>query len=318
MYVRFWGVRGSHPTPITPEEIRRKITAVVRRVRPEDLSSAESRERFLARLPDWLFGTTGGNTPCLECRPADGSAIIFDAGTGIQRYSNLIRGDKSRPKVFHIFFTHFHYDHVQGLPFFVPAYIPDTELHFYSPIPELREILLRHMEHPFFPIRMDEKMTKRMHFHVLTDRELTIGSSRIRWHELNHPGRAFAYKVTETGPHGDKSFVYCTDTELSPEDFEMTAENRNMFDGADVLVLDTMYTLGEAIEKYTWGHSSFSLGVEFATTWHVKSLYLFHHEPLYDDKKLDQNLTAARWYANRLGNSGLSVQLSREGDALEL
>ncbi len=314
MKVRFWGVRGSHPTPVTPDEIRRKIAAVVRRVRPYDLKNADSRERFLARLPEWLFGTTGGNTPCVECLLSDDTMLVFGAGTGIQRLSTALRASKQRRKVFHIFFSHFHYDHVQGLPFFVPAYIPDTELHFYSPIPELEQILRKHMVHPFFPIRMEDKMTKRMHFHVFSEPEIQIGSARIQTHELNHPGRAFAYKVTE----GERSFVYCTDTELSSEDFEMNTLNRNMFHGADVLVLDTMYTLGEAIEKYSWGHSSFSLGVEFATTWQVKALYLFHHEPLYDDKKLDHNLTAARWYANRLGNSGLSIELAREGDSIHL
>ena len=309
MRVKFWGVRGSHPRPLTPEDIRNKITAVVERIRGDDLVNVESKRRFLANLPNWLFGTPGGNTPCVEVNVPRTPPILLDAGTGIQSYSANLGKGIHRPKQYHIFFTHFHYDHVQGLPFFSGLFHPQSEVHFYSPVEELEEILLGHMVHPYFPIRLDSEFTSNLHFHVLRDGPVRIGKAEISWRALNHPGGAFGYRIQ----HGQKAIVYATDIELLETDFHRTPENIAFFGNADCLIMDTQYTLGEAIQKYNWGHTSFSHGVEFAGAWGFKQLYLFHHEPLYDDKKLHGNLQSARWYAERIGRDALAVDLAEEG-----
>ena len=108
MKVCFWGVRGSLPVPLTPEQIRRKIAAVMQRVQPKDLVSQESRERFLGRLPEELFGCIGGNTTCLEVDQGGPAAIVVDAGTGIRELGLDIDRRLARVKSFHIFLTHFH------------------------------------------------------------------------------------------------------------------------------------------------------------------------------------------------------------------
>ena len=309
MKVRIWGARGSRPTPLHAEQVRSKISSVVQRIRPRDIVSPAARERFLASLPPWLFGTVGGNTACLEITPRRGPAIIIDAGSGIAELSAALGRRLEPPREFHLFFTHFHYDHVQGLPFFAPAYNPKCSVHFYSPDERLRSILSAHMRHPYFPVTMEEKMRGRLHFHRLSGTQTRIGTLVIRHHELNHPGRGWGYRIEEDG----KVFVHASDVELLQSDFERTAANVAFFNKPDALILDTQYTLGEAIEKFNWGHSSFSLGVDFATAWNAKRLYLFHHEPLYSDAKIHKNLQLARWYAQRLGNLDLKVYLSDEG-----
>lgn len=314
MKVTIWGARGSHPTPLTPTQVKSKISTVLGRLRPEDLRSNESKERFLGALPEWLFGTVGGNTPCVEIVPRSDDRVIIDAGTGLVRFGDAFLSGGDSPPIFHILFTHFHYDHLQGLPFFVPAYIPKAELHFYSPLPEIESIVTGQMRHPYFPVTMEDKMTDSIHFHHLKKEEFTIGGARIRWREINHPGRAFAYRIDD----GERSFCHCSDVELLERDFDRTPKNSAFFQDLDLLVLDTQYTLGEAIDKYNWGHSSFSLGVDFASAWNVKRLMLFHHEPKYDDKKLFHNLNSARWYARTLGNYRLEVDLPIEGDTIEL
>jgi ribonuclease BN (tRNA processing enzyme) len=136
----------------------------------------------------------------------------------------------------------------------------------------------------------------------------------VRYRALNHPGGCYSYRVEEKG----RSVVYATDTELTEADFQKTPENIAYFEGVDALILDTQYTLGEAIEKYNWGHSSFSLAADFAATWGIRRLILFHHDPAYSDRKIQSILQNAAWYIERLQGRGIQVILAREGLELEV
>ncbi|MCX7656932.1 MAG: MBL fold metallo-hydrolase [Treponemataceae bacterium] len=312
MQIRFWGVRGSLPAPPAPQQIKNKISAIIERITPDDIQDPTSKERFLSRLPPWLFGTVGGNTPCLEVRTHDGSLIIFDAGTGIRELGIALSKEMQKPSVCHIFFSHLHWDHIQGLPFFGPAYNPSMELHFYSPHEELEAALHHQMKPPSFPITM-ESMGAKKFFHHLTE-PVSLAHTTVSYKKMNHPGASYAYLVDD----GLHRFLYATDTELSADDFQRTDENAAFFGGVDVLVIDAQYTLGEAIEKYNWGHSAFSLAVDFASNWGIANLYLFHHDPTYDDKKLYNILQNARWYVERMAITGVQVHLATEGLTITL
>jgi len=314
MKIRFWGVRGSIPTPLTPNEIRRKISAVIERVTPQDLVSPEAKERFLAHLPPNLFGTTGGNTTSVEVRLKDGGIIIFDAGTGIFRFGNSVAKEQPTPRVFHLFFTHFHWDHIQGFPFFTPpAFDKRCTIHIYSPIENVEQILREQMKQPYFPITLDT-MQADIQFHHITEPSIPIGSATVRWRQMQHPGKSFAYRVEDS----EGAFIFATDTELRDGDFARTEENRSFFNGVDILTIDSQYTLDEAIEKYDWGHSSYSLAVDFATEWDINTLVLFHHEPLYNDNKMFSIAKSAGWYKSHIGKNNVKILLAQEGLELSL
>jgi len=324
MRVRFWGVRGSLASPQLPSLIKSKISAVVERITPDDLKSPESRERFLAGLPPWLFGTVGGNTPCVSVQldsdahsaqaklpPAakqptpPNPLLIFDAGTGIRELAASMMKLKQHP-VYHLFLSHFHWDHIVGLPFFNPAYNPSVQLNFYSPFANLEQALHGQMTQPYFPIPMDA-MACRKEFKFLSA-PIHINGAEISFRKMNHPGGSYSYKVND----GKRVFIYSTDSELSSSDFQKTKENAAYFSGADLLVIDSQYTLGEAIEKYNWGHSAFSMAVDFAANWNIKHVVLFHHDPTYDDQKLLTILQSAKWYIERLNITDLNVSLAME------
>ncbi|MFW6312452.1 MAG: MBL fold metallo-hydrolase [Spirochaetota bacterium] len=309
MKVRFWGVRGSIPAPVTPDEIRRKIASVVQRIRPEDLRSPTTREQFLASLPPWLFGTYGGNSACIEIRLDDNSCIILDGGSGIRALAESLAHELRPVTEFHIFITHFHYDHLQGFPFFAPAYNPAVSITFYSPVKGFEEIVVNHMKPPYFPVTMRDTMASNYRFVVLDEEKVAIGPGVVSWRRHKHPGGAVAYRIEDAGG----AFIFNTDAELQESDFQKTPENKAFYGGVEMIILDSQYTLGEAIEKYDWGHSSFSLGVDFVTAWNIGRLYLYHHDPLYDDRRLYKNLQSARWYARNLGNTDLQVYISEEG-----
>lgn len=311
MQVRFWGVRGSLPAPLLPSQLKSKISTILARVTPDDLQSPESRERFLAGLPSWLFGTVGGNTPCISVRNAD-EFMIFDCGSGLRELGMFYAAEKPKPTQYHIFLSHFHWDHLHGLPFFNPAYDPSVKIDFYSPVQNLENALIGQMTSPYFPVHM-ESMGSKKTFHHITGR-INMQTVTIDFKKMNHPGDSFSYLVTE----GGKRFIYATDTELSTADFMKNNENTQFFQDADLIVIDCQYTLGEAIDKYNWGHSAFSLAVDFAANWGIKHLVMFHHDPTYNDHKLHNMLQSARWYMERMNIKGIELTLAQEGLEIEL
>jgi phosphoribosyl 1,2-cyclic phosphodiesterase len=308
MNIHFWGVRGSIPTPTPPSRIKSKISAIIEQITPEDVASAESRERFLAGLPPWLFGTVGGNSPCVSVNFDDGDeCIIFDCGSGIREMGTAQATEKRKFNKFHIFFSHFHWDHIQGLPFFGPAYNPSNSIDFYSPMHSLQDILGGQMVHPYFPVQMNA-MGANKTFHFM-EKDVYVSGHSISFKKMNHPGDSFAYCVKENG----KRFIYATDTELTSGDFIKNDENTAFFQNADMIVIDCQYTLGEAIDKYNWGHSAFSLAVDFVANWSIKHMVMFHHDPTYDDNKLYGILQSARWYLERMNIKGIELTLAFEG-----
>lgn len=311
MKIHFWGVRGSLPTPITPEQIQSKIMAVIQRIQPSDLKDGESRARFAANLPEWLMGTAGGNTPCVQLQDGD-TEIILDAGTGIRvlgKNPSCINSNH-----FNLFFSHFHWDHIQGLPFFDQAYNPATVFDIYTPVENAEELLREQMKQPFYPVQF-EAFTKNFNFHKITPGEkFTIDGLTVNSCTMSHPGLSHSYSFEKDG----KKFVYATDVELKTKDFSTTPNTEAVFKDADVIILDSQYTVEEAYRKENWGHSAFCYAVDFAVHWNIKKIFLFHHEPTYDDRKLDGILNSARWYANYINHSNIQIELAREGVEITL
>ncbi len=308
MKVHFWGVRGSIPTPLSSFQIQRKISSVVQRIQPRDLLNQKTRELFIASLPGNLYGTIGGNTTCVEVRLDDDTIIIFDAGSGICRLGADLVQKNDHIREYHLFFTHFHWDHIQGLPFFSPqVYDFRCRINFYSPVRNFKGILQNQMRPPYFPVTLDV-FHKNISFHELQHGSLQIGNATVSWRKMKHPGGVYSYKIEENG----KTLIFSTDTELRDTDFEKNEKNVRYFDKVNTLILDGQYTLDEAIEKYDWGHSSYSLGVDFASAWNIRNLVLFHHEPLYDDNKMYSILQSANWYKQYQKNSRMTVSLAQE------
>ncbi len=313
MKVKFWGVRGSIPTPPSPEQIQRKIAAVVQRIRPNDLRDARSRERFLASLPSYLFGTVGGNTTCVEVRTASGKPLILDGGSGLREMGLFLERTRDPAREFHIFFSHFHWDHLQGIPFFGPAWVKGNRISFASPMEGIETVLRGQMRPPFFPVTMDA-MQADLRFARLSGEMVKAGGAEVYWKQMNHPGTSYAYKIVEN----DKSVVFATDSEVTDQEFQGREENRKFFGRADLLILDSQYTLEESFTKFDFGHTSYTMAVNLAVEWQVKNLVLFHHEPRYDDRKVFGILRRARWHLGQLGTAGLSILTAQEGLELEV
>lgn len=320
MLIHFWGVRGSIPTPLTPQQIQSKIMAAIQRATPQDLESLESRSKFVSSLPNWIFGTTGGNTACVEIK-SENNELLFDAGSGIRCYgkSNKVPEDKH----FNLFFSHFHWDHIQGFPFFDHAFNPETQFDIYSPWENAETIFRNQVIEPYSPPSVSKSITKKLNFYsVEPGKSFFIDDIKVDCCKMNHPGDSYSYSFEVAG----RKVVYATDVELDGVELNdnsncYSKENANMkavFENADVVILDSQYTVEEAALKKNWGHTAFCYAIDFAIKWNIKSIYLFHHEPMYDDKKLNSILQAARWYAQYINHSDIKIYLAKEGHEIKL
>jgi len=251
MRIKMWGVRGSIPTP------------------------GPSTVEF------------GGNTSCYEVRCGD-TLVILDGGTGLR----LLGQDLLRQMPFEawMFFSHVHWDHIQGFPFFDPAFVKGNEIHLYggnNVTRTLEETLAGQMDHPSFPVHLAD-MAAKMTFNDLAEGqslEIDDGAGskvKISTGRGNHPNGVWLYRVE----HAGKAIVYATDTEHSKE---LDANVVKIASGADVLIYDSQYTpeeyegKGGKGSKMGWGHSTFTAATEIAKAAKVKKLLLFHHDPLQSD-----------------------------------
>ncbi len=341
MKVRFWGVRGSIPTPLTPREVQNRVTAIIQRLTPKDVETDEARAKFIAALPDWLFTTVGGNTSCVEVETSEGARLIFDAGSGLRELGNdLVKRENYKTnRVYHLFLSHFHWDHIQGLPFFGPAYDPENTFIVHSIRKTCKEFLENQMAQPYFPVQMfsERGLKAKFQFHLITNDEpsFKIGNATIEWHRVRHPGGSISYSVsdftsTDEGSTNQKKiskksdsvqlktkptkkFIYSTDAQLRPKDLVDTDENIRFYRNTDLMAVDSQYTLQDSIEKDGWGHSTFSMAVDFAIKWKVKKILLFHHEPTYNDKTVFGIKTSAEQYRDYRGAGFPEIDLAQEG-----
>ena len=249
MHIRFWGVRGSIATP------------------------GKETVRY------------GGDTACIEIRCGK-EILILDAGSGIRKLGNEIL--KEKPQHINILFSHFHWDHIQGFPFFAPLFNKEYSITLVGERKKnftLEQLFTAQLMLPYFPISLAELDAKISFREVSKDDSIVINNVTIKIARLNHPGGCIGYRIEYDG----KSFVYATDTEHS------SSIDKSLFElslNADVLVYDSNYTEDEysgkiGSSKSGWGHSTWNQGIKIAKAAKVKKFILFHHDPTHDDKFMD-------------------------------
>ncbi len=298
-YLRFWGVRGSYSAP------------------------------FASHLD------VGGNTSCVEIR-ADGHLLVCDAGTGIIPFGqHLMQQDGIREML--IILTHYHWDHVCGLPFFLPAFAEDWHLNFFGPgqnASEIKRHVSAQMRAPYFPVSTET-------WHAAVDYlqppggNLEHGPFRISYQNVHHPGITYGYRINLNG----KTIVYISDNEclflnksIEQRYQEFNSEEQRLYDsmkreeydsalqfmqGADILIHDAQYTPEDYEKKRGWGHSCYIDTVNSAIDAGVGQLYLYHHDPNYDDARINAiHQDCLRIIGER--RSALDCHIAREGLTLDL
>ncbi|MBO93471.1 MAG: hypothetical protein CMI32_01045 [Opitutales bacterium] len=287
MKVKFWGTRGSIPAPLTAEVVREKVVQSLMEARGKELRSEVQIRQFVEEdLPFHLTGTYGGNTPCVEIGSyAKNETVLCDGGSGLREFGvQFFNGPEAKePHVFHFFISHMHYDHLQGIPFFGPGYVPNNKLVFHGCHKDMERALHEQMKPPYFPVTFDE-MKSSVSFEVHPPGEaIEVAGLRVLPIEQDHPGTSYGYRFE----HDGKSIVYSTDAEHRANAHRKDYPFLDFIRNADLLIFDAPYSFSVAGgAREDWGHSSNVTGVDFASRAQVKHLALFHHDPSGTDKAL--------------------------------
>nr|CAA6821271.1 MAG: Metal-dependent hydrolases of the beta-lactamase superfamily I [uncultured Thiotrichaceae bacterium] len=254
----------------------------------------------------------GGNTACIYVEGID-SHLIFDAGTGIRLLGEEILQDM-RPV--YLFFSHYHWDHIQGFPFFKPAYQKDRELYLLSDhLPESPKSILEQMADPHFPVPV-EYLKATVQVLPINETGIDIGELTVTTLASNHPGGGCAYRIDSA--HG--SFAYITDNELFPPQKPTTAYEHwpEFLRNIDLLIHDAMYLEEEREMIHGWGHSLIPQVLQLAVDVRAKNLVLFHHDPSRTDAQLDQIAQDSKEWMKQQQDFQSKVFLAREGDCYYL
>jgi phosphoribosyl 1,2-cyclic phosphodiesterase len=232
----------------------------------------------------------GGNTSCVEVRLDNGTVIIFDAGTGIRGLGNMLLAQSGVVRAY-LFLSHMHWDHIQGLPFFAPAYVGGTELCILGPRVgplSLEQSICDQMRSPYFPVPM-HAMGAAIRFVELAEGSLfALPGATVEVGVLNHPGGSLGYRLMADG----KVLVYATDNEpfgdaMVSRHLTQPSTLPHLARQADWLIQDAQYTPEEYPQHLGWGHSTYLDALRLAQQAHVKHLALYHHDPSHSDTAID-------------------------------
>lgn len=294
MKVRFWGVRGSIASP-GPKTVR-----------------------------------YGGNTTCIEIRTDNNELIILDAGTGIFPLSQTLLAEL--PVTANVLITHSHWDHIQGLPFFIPNFIPGNTLRLhggFDPVSGkgIEQVMSVQLQYSYFPVREAEMKARIEYVTLAPEQSIQIGSATVTPYLLNHPVIDFGYRIESNG----KSVFFTGDHEppyniYEPEDdgyaeYQVFVDEKakaieDAIRGVDVFIADCSYTDAEYPAKKGWGHGTFSSSIASAHAAATKVLFCTHHEPTRSDDALEVAFQSAL-ETNASIARGMDIRLAREGDVYD-
>ncbi|MBT7608618.1 MAG: MBL fold metallo-hydrolase [Bacteriovoracaceae bacterium] len=323
MEVKLHGVRGSLPTPMPPKEVETRIKEIFDLFFESGLDGKEHLDMFLSTLPNYCYGGFGGNSTCIEVK-SESSKIILDGGTGLRHSVEdfFKEGAGEGKAIVHLVLTHFHWDHLMGIPFFSPIYIPGNEINFYAVQPELQEVIRALFKKPFFPVPY-ETLAAKINFHQLSPRSpKVIGDIKLTPYQLDHPDPCWGFKIENK----NKTYAHCVDTEAIRLTREELGDDLPLYQNVDLMLFDAQYSYEEAQEKLNWGHASAPKGLELALREKVKEIIFTHHDPLAKDEhitklsKLAENFFERPETATQLKENKQTLRwaIAREGMVIKL
>ena len=270
--------------------MREKIIAALVKGAHRGLDSPEKAAAFCERELSFAESATfGGNSSCVQIETGGPEYLLCDLGSGAREFavSAIAKHGPASPQTYHVLVSHVHWDHIMGFPFFVPAFIPGNRIRIYSCHAKLEQAIRGQNAAPCFPVEFAALGAKVEFVPLEPGRRYEIGGATVTGKAQRHGGDSYGYRIEKDG----KSVVYTTDSEHKMEDVAAIREFARFLSRADLVIFDSMYSLADTMSlKEDWGHSSNVVGVELCQMAKARHLCLFHHEPIFDDARIEKIL----------------------------
>jgi phosphoribosyl 1,2-cyclic phosphodiesterase len=318
MLVRFWGTRGSIPVALTSADIRRKVETALSMAIAKGVDSPDKVRSFIDNDLDFSIAQTyGGQSPCVEIETGRAEYLVCDMGSGARAFGGrIMAAQKSGPIVVNVLMSHVHWDHIMGFPFFTPAYVPGARIRIFGCHDVIEKAFRLQQSAPCFPVDFSRLSADIEFVKLEAGKTVDIAGYQVTPKLQRHTGDSYGYRFERDG----KAIVYSTDSEHKLEDPAETEEFVAFFRNADLVIFDAMYSLLDAVSvKEDWGHSSNMVGVELAQLANVKHLCMFHHEPAFNDERIQSVLNETiRFEQLTRGDRALIVSAAFDGMEIEV
>lgn len=321
--VKFWGTRGSLPTSFTQSQLDVAISRALAAAGPEHVGSAAAAATFRdSPAAQALPRRFGGETTSVEFTNADGGRILIDLGTGARVFANdaIRRNGPVSEAPFSILLSHLHWDHIQGFPFFAPAFIPGNTLRIGGGhgAEAVKSALLGEFQQPFFPVPPEFLKSQMSFFDCAPGETFELEGFQVTPLLLSHGGGSYGYRLDFDGA----SVVFASDAEHKYEDLHEDYDYVQWIAGADLLIFDAQYALTDLVlHKEDWGHSSGLIAVDLAHLGGVKRVAMVHHDPAADDDMLTQVEAETLDYLAMLREGGapdVQIEAAIDGQVIDI
>ena len=320
MLVRFWGTRGSLPVAAHAPQVQAKIARALMAAQGRSFADEAAAAAFARDNLDFAtYGSYGGATSCVEIEGGDDAFFVCDLGSGVREFGidSLKRCAAGHPRTWHVFLSHLHWDHIMGFPFFGPAYDPGATIVIHAGHADAEEALRRQQEEISFPVSFDWLRANISFVTHALDEPFEVAGVTVTLIRQHHSHDSHGFRFTRDG----RTAIYSTDSEHKLDDMESEAAFEAFFAGADLVICDTMYSLGDTVSlKQDWGHSSNIVAVDLCHAAAAKQLALFHHEPTYSDEDIQRMHAETVRYEElvREGRPALDVICAYDGLEISL
>lgn len=320
MYIHFWGVRGSLPSTLNTFEWAQHFRSLMQDFFKDGNQSPAQIEQFIQKKTLPAVGGFGTATTCIEVQDHDQSLII-DMGSGIKNLNDHLEksGRIKTQNEYHVLMSHFHFDHILGMPFFTPHFLKGKTIHYYSVQPETEAIVKQMFQKPTFPVPF-ESLQAKIHFHTIpAHKKQVINGFDVTAFQLDHPDPCYGFRIEKN----NKVYAHAVDHESVRRSEMQLGPDAGLFKNANLLYFDAQYEESEMTQHQGWGHGTCDRGFEVADNFSVQQILFAHHDPSADITKISQHKKNAEIilkekFASLASNPKFKWDYAYEGQIVEL